>query len=102
MDSLITELRDKVERETACTFNYVLLNLYKDGNDYISHHKDNESCLDSTFHVIVLIISMHKELLNLEDPTFPPRTWFTLQHGEACEPSLLHSRYWCKFIDVKT
>jgi len=35
-------LRDKVQLETGLTFNAVLLNLYRDGNDSVAWHSDKE------------------------------------------------------------
>jgi alkylated DNA repair dioxygenase AlkB len=40
-------LRDKVRRITATTFNSSLLNFYRDGNDYMSWHSDDEKELGS-------------------------------------------------------
>ena len=36
---LMLELRNRVEKFAACSFNYVLLNLNVDGSSYISQHK---------------------------------------------------------------
>lgn len=36
-------LKDKLEELTQFKFNYVLINYYRDGNDYIYYHSDNES-----------------------------------------------------------
>ena len=51
---LMIELRNHVEKFTACTFNYVLLNFYADGSGLINQHKDEETSLDATFPVSVL------------------------------------------------
>lgn len=64
------ELRDMIKRGTACTFNYVLLNLYKGGNDYISHHKDNESSLDPTFPIACLSFGAQRTI-EFRRPNFP-------------------------------
>jgi alkylated DNA repair dioxygenase AlkB len=41
-DSRLSNLRDKVQEAVGTKFNSVLLNLYRDGNDYMSWHRDDE------------------------------------------------------------
>ena len=36
-------LRQRLERTLGCRFNYLLLNLYRDGRDHISFHADREA-----------------------------------------------------------
>ena len=50
MNSLITHINDLFE----ATFNGVLVNLYKDGQDYISDHSDSESGLDKNAGVVIV------------------------------------------------
>lgn len=38
----LLEIKDKIDKISNVTFNSVLLNLYRDGNDSISWHQDNE------------------------------------------------------------
>jgi alkylated DNA repair dioxygenase AlkB len=42
---LLQMIRDKVERVAGVTFNSVLLNYYRDGNDSVAWHSDNETAL---------------------------------------------------------
>ena len=44
---LIEEIRKKVEGKVGTTFDYVLVHIYEDGNDYIGYHNDSEA-LEST------------------------------------------------------
>ncbi len=46
----LTQLKNSIEEKTGNKFNYALLNYYKDGNDYVSQHSDNEKSIvkDST------------------------------------------------------
>lgn len=37
------DLKEKIEKEFSCRFNGVLLNLYRDNNDSVAWHSDNES-----------------------------------------------------------
>ncbi len=38
----LSEIKDRIEQETQSSFNGVLANLYRDGNDSMSWHSDNE------------------------------------------------------------
>ncbi|NWU20914.1 ALKB2 demethylase, partial [Dyaphorophyia castanea] len=39
---VLTRIRDRVTSETGHTFNFVLINRYKDGLDHIGEHRDDE------------------------------------------------------------
>jgi alkylated DNA repair dioxygenase AlkB len=41
----LLEIKSRVENESSFRFNSVLLNLYRDGNDSVSWHRDNEKVL---------------------------------------------------------
>lgn len=43
--SIIDKLRIDIEKLTNCKFNFVLLNYYADGSDYMGWHSDNEKSL---------------------------------------------------------
>jgi len=43
----MSELLDIVNKDMCADFNGILVNEYMDGNDYISAHSDDETCLDS-------------------------------------------------------
>ena len=43
MTPLLVDLRDRCERVTGARFNSVLVNLYRDGNDGVGWHADNEA-----------------------------------------------------------
>ena len=43
MSSLLTDLKLRCERATGAKFNSVLVNLYRDGNDGVGWHADNEA-----------------------------------------------------------
>lgn len=76
---LLLELRDKVEKQTACTFNFVLLNLYPDGSSYISHHKDNENELNASFPICALSFGSKRKIEFKKPET--PITCINLEHG---------------------
>eukprot|EP01098_Paradermamoeba_levis_P013274 TRINITY_DN601_c0_g2_i3.p2 TRINITY_DN601_c0_g2~~TRINITY_DN601_c0_g2_i3.p2 ORF type:complete len:134 (+),score=33.68 TRINITY_DN601_c0_g2_i3:440-841(+) len=39
----VNRVREKLERLLGCRFDYVLLNRYRDGKDYIGFHSDGEA-----------------------------------------------------------
>ena len=48
---LLNEIREKVQATTGKTFNSLLINYYKDGNDGVSWHNDNDPWLGKNFIV---------------------------------------------------
>lgn len=73
------QIRDRVEKNTGCTFNYVLLNLYTNGFDYISHHKDNETDLSDMFPIAVVSFGAERTI-EFKRPKVKT-TSIRLQHG---------------------
>lgn len=47
----IMAIKNKVELATGVTFNFALINRYKDGNDYIGAHRDDEKDLDGNIAI---------------------------------------------------
>lgn len=45
-DPVIESLKNRVCKAAECDFNFVLVNRYADGNDYIGEHRDDERDLD--------------------------------------------------------
>ncbi|XP_067862161.1 DNA oxidative demethylase ALKBH2 [Heptranchias perlo] len=43
---VLEKIRDRVTQATGHTFNFVLINRYKDGNDHIGEHRDDEKELE--------------------------------------------------------
>lgn len=50
----LLELRKKVEKETGLSFNAVLLNLYRNGNDSVAWHSDKEHKIGSNPNIASL------------------------------------------------
>ncbi|MCU0400181.1 MAG: alpha-ketoglutarate-dependent dioxygenase AlkB [Algoriphagus sp.] len=42
---LLYQIKEKIENFTGCQFTHVLCNLYRDGNDSMGWHRDNEAVL---------------------------------------------------------
>ena len=59
----INILRDKLESITNKKFNYVLINYYRDGNDYIAYHSDNEAVGDNINTICSVSIGASRKFL---------------------------------------
>ena len=51
----LSAIREKVQKETGITFNSVLLNYYRDGNDSVAWHSDNEIVMGT--HPVIASVS---------------------------------------------
>lgn len=51
---LLLDLKTAVESLTACSYNFVLINRYRNGSDCIGQHKDKESSLDAEYPISLL------------------------------------------------
>lgn len=60
---LLVELKNKVEQQTNQTFNFVLINRYKDGSQYIGYHSDDEKELKDKPLIVGLSFGASRELL---------------------------------------
>ena len=76
---LMSELRDRMEKFTSYSFNYVLLNQFTDGTNYVSQHKDNESRMDTTMPIFVLSFGAERTIEFKKPNT--PSTLIKLEHG---------------------
>lgn len=59
--TLITDLNDMAENLTGHIFNSVLVNLYRDGNDSVSWHADDEKSLGSTINIASLTLGVERD-----------------------------------------
>jgi len=57
----LTELKEKIEKRTGLSFNSVLLNYYRDGNDSVAWHSDDETELGSNPHIASLSIGQRRK-----------------------------------------
>ena len=57
------QLRDLVERQVGLRYNFVLVNRYKDGNDKMGDHKDDEKELDSAAPIASLTLGAERDFV---------------------------------------
>jgi alkylated DNA repair dioxygenase AlkB len=55
------ELKEKIQAATGFGFNSVLLNFYRDGNDSVAWHSDNENELGINPHIASLSIGQARQ-----------------------------------------
>ena len=58
---LITDIAKKIEDKTNLNFNSVLLNYYRDGNDSVSWHADDEKSLGSQVNIASISIGAERD-----------------------------------------
>ncbi|KAI8749176.1 Alpha-ketoglutarate-dependent dioxygenase alkB 2 [Biomphalaria glabrata] len=61
--SLLLKIRDQIYEATGYTFNFVLINRYKDGNDYIGEHKDDEKELYPGYPIASLTLGQLRDFV---------------------------------------
>ncbi len=77
----LSEIKDLVQAETGCSFNSVLVNLYRDGTDGVAWHSDDEDELgpNPVIASISLGATRKFQLRNRADPSY--RAELHLEHG---------------------
>ncbi|MDP2097909.1 MAG: alpha-ketoglutarate-dependent dioxygenase AlkB [Methylobacter sp.] len=74
-------IREKVERQCQCAFNSVLANLYRDGNDSMGCHADDEKELGENPLIASLSLGGPR-LFKLHHKTQPEKLDVVLNHGD--------------------
>lgn len=92
----LNELKELVEFQTSKSFNYILFSLYRDGNDSICPHSDDEEFLGSNPTIASLSVGQPRDFILTNKLTRNKET-FNLQHGDLfimqnnCQKDYLHS-----------
>jgi alkylated DNA repair dioxygenase AlkB len=77
----LADLKRRIEKATGCTFNTALLNLYRDGNDSMGWHRDNERELGPEPVVASLSLGATRRFLLREYHNKSNRIAVELSHG---------------------
>lgn len=97
----INELKELVEEYTSQKYNFVLFSLYRDGEDSISPHSDDELFLGSNPTIASISIGQERDFTLTNKHTREKNT-FSLNHGDLfimkndCQKNYLHSVPKCK------
>jgi alkylated DNA repair dioxygenase AlkB len=73
-------LKNKLEEVTNFNFNYVLINYYRDGNDYIAYHSDNESIGEGKNVIASISLGATRQFV-LKNNTTKIKQSFMLENG---------------------
>lgn len=94
--TFLNELKDLVESQTSKSFNYILFSLYRDGDDSISPHSDDEKFLGPDPTIVSLTVGQQRDFV-LTSKATREKEIFKLSHGDLfimqnnCQKDYLHS-----------
>jgi alkylated DNA repair dioxygenase AlkB len=101
----LKEIRNKVSLHTGILYNYVLINRYKNGNEYIGFHRDSQKEIRQEF---ISCISLDANLDFIFKPyNFIPNGEYkeldmTLENGSLVEMRYPTNLYWKHSIPKRT
>ncbi len=78
---ILESLRKKLEEELGCKFNSVLLNYYRDGNDSMGRHSDDEKELGIKPTIASLSLGIKRDFVIIEKLGIKKRYIVQLEHG---------------------
>ena len=89
-------LKDLIEEAYNLRFNYILFSLYRDENDSIAYHSDDEKFLGSSPNVASLTLGQER-IFSLKNKLTKEKQDFHLTHGDLfimqgnCQSDYMHS-----------
>ena len=90
----LLQIKDKIEGLTNIEFNAVLLNLYRDGNDYIGWHSDDEKELAEGSIIGSLSLGASRRFLFRRRDNHQIKVELNLKHGDFLIMSGTTQKYW--------
>jgi len=103
---ILKEIRDMVSTKTGVLYNYVLINKYKDGNDYIGFHSDDEKSIRQDFGIVGISFGAQRDIVfkpNKFIPSGPFKTLdLTLENGSLIEMKYPTNLFWKHSIPKRT
>ncbi|XP_054749383.2 DNA oxidative demethylase ALKBH2-like [Lytechinus pictus] len=105
---LLLEIRDRIQEVTGFKFNFVLINRYADGNNYMGEHRDDEKDLVSTSPIASLslgqnrdFIFRHCEARGSQAKRKIPPVKVELEHGSLLMMNYPTNVYWYHSLPVR-
>jgi alkylated DNA repair dioxygenase AlkB len=86
--TFLLEIRDKVQKESGKQFNFVLINRYADGEDYIGFHADDEKDLGDNPSIIGISLGAERPFQLKPNASHCP-----IKTPHCLEISLAHGSY---------
>ncbi|KRY10197.1 Alpha-ketoglutarate-dependent dioxygenase alkB -like protein 2 [Trichinella patagoniensis] len=99
-NAVILALRNLVSEIAKCDFNFVLINRYKDGHDYIGEHRDNEKELDPSSPIASVTVGEKRDFIfkhyrvNHQPASASEKVCIALEHGSMLLISADTNRHW--------
>lgn len=88
------ELRKKLEKLLDCEFDYCLLNLYRDGRDYIAFHSDNEAIGDDRNIIASISLGASRRFVLQKKDDKKDKHEFILNSGSLIVMSGTLQQFW--------
>lgn len=105
---VLKKIRNVVEAHTGNTYNFVLINRYKDGSQYIGFHSDDEKEIDQTHGIVGISLGAERNILFKANtkkniPTeLEENLQVLLEHGSLVYMKHPTNQYWKHSIPKKT
>lgn len=98
---VIQRLSDLVEEKSGYEFNSVLLNLYRDGNDKVAWHADDEKSLTNTINIASVSIGAEREFQFKSKHNPEEKEEILLTHGSLLVMHDPVQQHWLHQIPVR-
>lgn len=98
---VIQRLSDVVEEKTGYKFNSVLLNLYRDGNDKVAWHADDEKSLTNNINIASVSVGAEREFQFKSKHNPEEKKEILLTHGSLLVMHDPLQQHWLHQIPVR-
>ncbi|KAL1132061.1 hypothetical protein AAG570_010019 [Ranatra chinensis] len=102
---ILEPLRDRLQHSTNQRYNFVLVNRYRDGQDHIGEHRDDEKELDGDAAIASISLGQPRRFVLRHVSTVrklggPPPIRFELGHGSLLLMKPPTNQYWYHSLPV--
>ena len=98
----LSQLKEKVVKETGMMFNAVLLNLYRNGNDSVAWHSDKEHRIGNNPNIASVTFGQTRPFRLRHKSKILPQLEIPLHHGTLLLMSGTTNTYWEHHIPKST
>ncbi len=105
--NILKKIRDKVKYKSGILYNYVLINRYNDGDQYIGFHKDNEKEIRQEYGIACVSLGANRDIIFKPDKFIPTKKEYgsinlTLEGGSYIEMKYPTNLHWKHSIPKRT
>lgn len=93
VSKLLLKIRNKIRKHTKVEYNFILINRYKDGNDYIGYHFDSENDLVNKSSIAGISLGAERKLC-FKDQISGKVVKVKLEYGSLVTIDYPTNRYW--------